>query len=100
MNHKYPSYDSPNTFKSNVYLNASLKKDSGTPQILIENLSNLPIKINNCKIFIKKEIDTYRMNGDYFIVIVGVDKVLSGEIGFVNFKSPSLLPANSKVKCN
>ena len=97
----YSSFSSPNNFKSNVNLKASVFYDSESPNLRIENLSNKPTKINSCRIFIMKERDAYRMNGDFLMVDVPVNQVLSSKIGFLNFESEKLKPATlSQVKCN
>ena len=48
-----------------------------------------------------KEQDEYRMNGDFLLVDVPVNQVLSSNSGFMNFKSEKLKPTTlSQVKCN
>ena len=101
MTQNYSSFSSPNNFKSNVNLKASVFYDSESHNLRIENLSNTPIKINECRIFIMKEQDEYRMNGDFLLVDVPVNQVLSSNSGFMNFKSEKLKPTTlSQVKCN
>jgi hypothetical protein len=97
----YSSFSSPNNFKQNVNLNARVIYNSGISNLRIDNLSNQAIKINSCRIFIMKEPGVYRMNGDFLMVDVPINQVLSSKVGFLDFESEKLRPTTfSQVKCN
>ena len=97
----YSSFISPNNFKSNIYLNASVINNSEKSNLQIDNLSNQAIKINSCRIFIMKEPGVYRMNGDFSLLNVQINQVLSSKIGFITFEAGKFKPTTfSQVKCN
>jgi hypothetical protein len=97
----YSSFISPNNFKSNIYLNASVINNSEKSNLQIDNLSNQAIKINSCRIFIMKEPGVYRMNGDFSLLNVQINQVLSSKIGFTTFEAGKFKPTTfSQVKCN
>ena len=97
----FSSFTSPNNFKSNVYLNASVINNSGKYGLRIDNLSNKAIKISSCRIFIKKEPGVYRMNGDFLMLNVQINQVLSSKTASTNFESRKFRPTTfSQVKCD